>query len=210
MAELKPLKITCTSTNCGSNLHCFRAKKKLAGATEQGKCRDCGASLVDWSRVHRRDLTDASNTFASLKLELIRHHFWHIPIAEHAIRYALKKGRVQLGAATKNQISRSIGAEAPYRDGYQTPREDSPRVNAIHYAQHATGSCCRKCLEEWHGISQGRELTEEEVTYLTALAMLYLEERIPELNDVPQRLPKPTQRSAGAQSEMRSEPGHAA
>ncbi len=33
-------------------------------------------------------------------------------------------------------------------DGRQTPREG----NTIFYAQHATASCCRTCIEYWHGI----------------------------------------------------------
>ena len=38
-----------------------------------------------------------------------------------------------------------------------------------------------KCIEEWHGIPQGRPLDNEEVFYLSDLAMLYLLERIPGL-----------------------------
>lgn len=38
--------------------------------SERGHCRSCGAELVDWKRVHRRDVDDATFVFKSLKNEL--------------------------------------------------------------------------------------------------------------------------------------------
>ncbi len=188
MDSLPPLKITCTSTDCGNNLHCFRSARKKGSTDQQGRCRSCGVALIDWHRVHRRKLDDADHTFASLRLELIRHYFWHVPISRRAITHALRKGKLLLRSSAATQIRRLIGSAMPFRDGYQTYREDSPRANAIHYAQHATASCCRKCLEEWHGIPQGRELSDDEISYLTSLAMLYVDERIPEIKDDPQKV----------------------
>ena len=69
-----PLKLSCTSSDCAKQLHCFRATKKLCETNQEGRCRSCGADLIDWSRVHRRDLEDADFTFESLRRELVRHH----------------------------------------------------------------------------------------------------------------------------------------
>src|SRR5947199_5312284 len=69
----EPLDIKCTSSDCQNGLHCFKATRRMAPA-ERGRCRSCGADLVDWSRVHRRDKADAAYTFAALQFELIRHH----------------------------------------------------------------------------------------------------------------------------------------
>ena len=181
IGQLKPLKITCTSSNCRKNLHCFRATKKMKQWGLEGTCRSCGARLVDWHRVHQRDFSDVTYTFNALKFEMIRHHFWHISLSPYAIRYALRKGRTDLSQAAERQIRRLVGPANPAFDGRQTPRETSAKANAIHYAQHATASCCRKCIEEWHGIPQGRALKHEEVFYLRELAMLYLCERVPGL-----------------------------
>ena len=41
-------------------------------------------------------------------------------------------------------------AEIP-NDGKQTPMRNHP----IFVAQHATATCCRGCLEKWHGIPRG-------------------------------------------------------
>jgi hypothetical protein len=62
---LKPLKIMCTSSDCGNGLHCFQQTRKMAVSHQQGRCRTCGAALVDWRRVHKRDPADASYTFAA-------------------------------------------------------------------------------------------------------------------------------------------------
>ncbi len=36
----------------------------------------------------------------------------------------------------------------------------------VFLAQHATGTCCRGCLEKWHGIPKGTELTQEQQEYI--------------------------------------------
>ncbi len=54
---------------------------------------------------------------------------------------------------------------------------------ALPYAQHATATCCRDCLDYWHGIAKGRELSDEELNYLSELACLYIEDRIPNLTN---------------------------
>jgi hypothetical protein len=177
----------------------------------QGRCRSCGIQLVDWSRVHKRDVGDAKYTFEALRLELIRHHFWHVPFSSYAVNYARRKGRAALQVATKHQIRKRIGAAQNFREGYQTPRETSPTANAIDYAQHATASCCRHCAAEWHGIPEGRALTDDEVSYLSALAVLYIQDRLPDLKEeplaVPKGHPKPTGQSL-TETESRSEELH--
>ena len=54
-------------------------------------------------------------------------------------------------------------------------------MTIIHYGQHATATCCRKCIEVWHGISRGRTLTEKETDYLVELLMVYIVRKLPEL-----------------------------
>lgn len=180
-----PLKISCTATDCASNLHCFKAKKKVKSGAHKGTCRACGVALVAWDRVHKRDLDDVANTFAALKHELIRHHFWHVGIDQRAVNHARRKGRRALYSGIEKRIEMSIGKANPYRDGRQTPKEG----NAVYYAQHATASCCRRCAEYWHNIPVGRPLSADEVTYLAGLARLYLDERLPDLAEEGVKVP---------------------
>jgi hypothetical protein len=176
--------ITCTSTRCEDGLHCFRTTRRLVKANMQGMCRACGADLVDWGRVHGRNLSDVDYTFEALKFELIRHFFWHIEIDQDAVLHGRRKGLAGLRKAVPHRIRISIAAAQPIFDGRQTPRHG----NVIFYAQHATASCCRKCVEEWHGIPQGRPLTDNEVAYLSALALRYIEERVPQLTEAGEKI----------------------
>jgi Domain of unknown function (DUF4186) len=188
MSEFKkppPLEIKCTFTDCANDLHCFKGHKRMA-AEARGKCRACGADLVDWGRVHRRDTKDAAYTFEALQHELIRHHHFHKRIDDDAIRHARRKGRVKLREAVRARLERYLAPAAPVRDGFQTPFEG----NTIYYAQHATACCCRTCLEYWHNIPKGRSLTAREFEYCATLIDLYLELRLADLKDEPENIPR--------------------
>lgn len=177
--KYKTLNIKCTDSNCPENLHCFRASKKMIKAGEKGLCRTCKVSLVDWERVHKQEIGDVSYTFQTMKFEMIRHHFWHIELDQHAINYAKRKGKIAIKAAIEKRLRQSIGDAEPFKDGTQTPMKDNP----ICYAQHATATCCRKCLEYWHGIKAGVALTNPEIEYLSKLVGMYIEEKLPNLTD---------------------------
>jgi len=151
-----------------------------------GRCRSCGADLIDWSRVRRRDLSDVEFTFESLKREWIRHHFWHVSIDEQAERHARRKGKNGLWSAVEKRLNRSVGVAQPFRDGQQTPWKG----NIIYYAQHALACCCRTCMEYWHGIPKGVELSPEQLDYFGKLVKLFIEERMPRLQAEGERIPR--------------------
>ena len=46
-----------------------------------------------------------------------------------------------------------------------------PKGHPFFLAQHATATCCRGCLEKWHGIPGGRELTEHEQQYVVYIIL---------------------------------------
>jgi hypothetical protein len=102
-----------------------------------------------------------------------------VPIDQRALNYAIRKGRVGMTAAAENRIRRAIGPAEPAFDGRQTGKSGNP----LFYAQHATATCCRKCVEYWHGIPQGRELSEEEVAYCTGLINKFIADRLPQLSE---------------------------
>jgi hypothetical protein len=186
---LPKLAISCTSADCHNDLHCFRSTRKLLAAGLGGACRVCHVSLVDWPRVHERRLDDVDHTLAELRQELIRHHFWHLDFDEKARNHALRKGRVALSIAAARRIEISVSGENPVKDGRQTPFEG----NVLYYAQHATASCCRTCIEYWHNVPKGRPLTDEEQRYLTALVVRYVDDRWPDLPNGPTHVPRRSQ-----------------
>ena len=185
LRQLPPLNITCKSSDCENELHCFHQNKKNRIANPNGECVVCGEVLVDWDRVRGRHIADVEHTFTALKVEYWRHSWWHREIDIRAINYARRKGKTNLKESVLNRIRSSVGPSKPFKDGAQTPKVG----NIIYYAQHATATCCRKCIEHWHGIPMGRELTAEEIEYFASLIMLYVEERLPDLADDPIKVP---------------------
>lgn len=176
ISELSPLDITCKSSRCDDNLHCFHLnKKELAKFEGKRFCSSCGADLVDWPRVRKNDLNDSKFLIKSLNLELFRHVFWHNNIDKKAIDKALSFDKEERRLRTKKEINKRIGKANNYREGYQTPKQGDEIAN---YAQHATGTCCRECLEYWHNIKKGVDLTEEQLDFCTNIAMLYIEEKL--------------------------------
>lgn len=59
-------------------------------------------------------------------------------------------------------IAKRLAPAEPRNDGKQTPYRGHP----VFVAQHATATCCRTCLQRWHGIPAGRPLSEDEQNYV--------------------------------------------
>ena len=59
-------------------------------------------------------------------------------------------------------INERLADAHPKNDGKQTPMKNHP----VFIAQHATATCCRGCLERWHGIAKGKKLTIEQIDYI--------------------------------------------
>lgn len=185
--EPPKLNVRCTDSDCENDLHCFkRTRKMIADEAPRGECRECHQQLVELDRTRARVPGDAKYLRYALEKELIRHHFWHQPVDEKAMAHATRKGRIDLYHAVPRRLRSSVGKAEPFRDGTQTPMMG----NAIYYGQHATASCCRTCIEYWHGIDKGRQLTDEEIDYLAELVIGFLDERLPDLGDTGRAVPR--------------------
>ncbi|WP_019991045.1 DUF4186 family protein [Rudanella lutea] len=172
-------KVTCTSTKCDEGLHCFRPKKGKVKVEDYqgGKCQACDADIVDWNRIYSRDLDDVDTLFAALRKEYVRHVFWTIQLDLKVSWKKFQTGRVKMEEAVYKRLQRSVscsGRESIW-DGRQTPM--TPK-NIIYCAQHATATCCRKCIRYWHNIPYDRDLTDSELQYLTGLVMHYIDIRL--------------------------------
>lgn len=55
-------------------------------------------------------------------------------------------------------VAQRLAPAHPRNDGRQTPWRGHP----VFVAQHATACCCRGCLQKWHAIARGNELTGDE------------------------------------------------
>jgi hypothetical protein len=70
-------------------------------------------------------------------------------------------------------VRERLAPAEPKNDGRQTPMRGHP----IFIAQHATATCCRGCLEKWHRIPRGRELSDEEIDYIVAVLARWVEKQ---------------------------------
>jgi hypothetical protein len=93
---------------------------------------------------------------------------------------------VRLKEAATQRLHSSVAKAEPIRDGLQTPMSG----NILYYAQHATACCCRSCMEYWHNVPKGRQLTESELSYFTELMMRFVAERMPKLAKEPESIPR--------------------
>lgn len=82
------------------------------------------------------------------------------------------KGLDVVLAHAEEFVARRLAPAAPANDGKQTPFRGHP----VFVAQHATATCCRGCLEKWHAIPRGRELTDEEQAHVVAAIGRWLRE----------------------------------
>jgi hypothetical protein len=74
----------------------------------------------------------------------------------------------------RDLIARRVAPAVPRKDGKQTPYRGHP----VFVAQHATATCCRTCLERWHGLPRGRELTPEEQGYVVDVISRWIEREL--------------------------------
>lgn len=81
------------------------------------------------------------------------------------------KGLAAMMAHASEFIELRLAPAKPAKDGMQTPMRGHP----VFTAQHATATCCRRCLSSWHNITAGHPLTEDEKNYIAAVLRRWLE-----------------------------------
>lgn len=86
--------------------------------------------------------------------------------------YIRQKGWKKIEESTREIIAKRLAPAAISNDGKQTPMRHG--IFPPFIAQHATGCCCRNCLEKWHGIPKGKPLTMKEQIYITRVVMEWL------------------------------------
>ncbi len=84
--------------------------------------------------------------------------------------YLEEKGLATILEHARDFVEKRLAAAHPARDGKQTPWRGHP----VFVAQHATATCCRGCLEKWHRIERGRELTAVEREYVVQILSAWL------------------------------------
>ncbi|MBE5933799.1 MAG: DUF4186 domain-containing protein [Lachnospiraceae bacterium] len=86
-------------------------------------------------------------------------------------KYIDDKGMDIIESHAKDFISKRLAPANPHNDGKQTPMKGHP----VFIAQHATATCCRGCLEKWHKIAQGKELSDRQQDYVVKVILTWIE-----------------------------------
>jgi hypothetical protein len=84
--------------------------------------------------------------------------------------YLREKGLERVLEHARDFVQARLADANPVNDGRQTPMRGHP----VFIAQHATGTCCRKCLEKWYGIAKGKSLTEKQVDYIVEVLQRWI------------------------------------
>ena len=107
------------------------------------------------------------NLFVSLAKSKFRCRF---KLGKKEYQYLQSKGFSAIEQHARDFVKERIVPALPKNDGKQTPMRNHP----VFIAQHATATCCRKCLMKWHGIKMGQELTEQQSDYVVSVIMYWL------------------------------------
>ena len=97
-------------------------------------------------------------------------------LSGYDLDYAQKRSLATLTKHAHEFVSSRLADENPKKDGKQTPFKGHP----VFVAQHATGTCCRSCLEKWHAIPKGRKVTSTEQQRIVDLIIEWIRRQLPD------------------------------
>ena len=92
-------------------------------------------------------------------------------------QYLQDNGLSVIEKHARDFVNERLVPALPKNDGKQTPMKNHP----VFIAQHATATCCRKCLQKWHSVERGKELTGQQVDYIVSVIMYWLREKFVKL-----------------------------
>ncbi len=119
------------------------------------------------THLERFGMRDMDGLFAALGRSKFRSRF---RLSGKEAVYLSQKGLDTLLEHARDFVGKRLADAYPINDGHQTPMRNHP----VFVAQHATGTCCRKCLEKWHHIPRGEQLTEADVDYVVEVLRRWL------------------------------------
>ena len=87
------------------------------------------------------------------------------------ILYIEDKGINKIRNHAYDFVTKRLADTSNVTDGKQTPMKGHP----VFIAQHATGTCCRRCLEKWYHISKNKNMTNDDIKYVVDIIMSWIE-----------------------------------
>lgn len=116
----------------------------------------------------------AEDRWENLKARLGRSSFRaRFVLAKSDLAYIQARGYETIREHAARFVAERLAAAAPHNDGHQTPMRGHP----VFVAQHATATCCRKCLKKWHWIAEGAPLTSAQQVYVVDVIVRWIAEK---------------------------------
>ena len=112
-------------------------------------------------------MRDMDELFAALGRSEFRSRF---RLGDKEAKYLRQKGLTTIREHALDFVTTRLAEADPANDGRQTPMRNHP----VFIAQHATATCCRGCLQKWHGIPKGKSLSREQIDYLVEVITQWL------------------------------------
>ena len=128
--------------------------------------------------IPRPTRADYSDLFERLSRSAFRSGFH---LSEKDRIYVRTKGWDTLRHHAADFIAQRLAPAVIPNDGKQTPMRGHP----CFIAQHATGCCCRGCLQKWHHIAAGRPLTQDQINHIIFTLMSWIREHSAGAEHVP-------------------------
>ena len=95
-------------------------------------------------------------------------------LRKYMISYINEKGFKKIKEHAYDFITKRLAPKDIPNDGKQTPMKGHP----VFIAQHATATCCRKCLYKWHKIEENVALSQEQQDYIVLVIMKWLKKQM--------------------------------
>lgn len=144
------------------------------GKCMMDNCKEGYTVLPGWEPLFQEEDSvplgsdrDFSDLFARLAQSDFRRRF-HLKLQDK--EYVRQKGLDLIRHHAQDFVRKRIAPSRIPNDGKQTPMRGHP----VFIAQHATACCCRGCLNKWHHIPAGRELSPEEQAYVVDVLMAWI------------------------------------
>ena len=96
---------------------------------------------------------------------------FHLTKKEKA--YLEEKGMDVMRSHAKDFVRQKLAPAEPLNDGKQTPMHGHP----IFKAMHATGCCCRGCVNKWYKVPLHQELNEVQQEKIVNLLLAWIDKQ---------------------------------
>lgn len=123
-------------------------------------------------------MRDMDELFVALSRSSFRSRF---KLGRAELQYLRSRGFPAILSHASDFIRTRLAPANPLNDGKQTPMRGHP----VFLAQHATATCCRSCLQKWHRLPKGRELTAQEQACIVGVIERWLRLQAPDVPDDP-------------------------